>query len=123
MPLALYVCIYMQLIGCYVIVFIMNAYMFVYCLYTERHFCLLYSEINSCNSFTIISLQKAATWNPLHKCLGYNIDTLLWLDGSRSFSSVGYMDTAGAVTVLSDVFPNSKYGYNKRNFLVGVLPV
>ena len=29
---------------------IMNVYMFVYCLYTERHFCLLYSVINSWNS-------------------------------------------------------------------------
>ena len=57
MPLALTFYIYMQLIGCYVIVFIMNAYTFVYCLYTERHFCLLHSEINSWNSpFNIISL-------------------------------------------------------------------
>ena len=33
--------------------------MFVYCLYTERYFCLLYSEIKSC-------IALAATFTSLH---------------------------------------------------------
>ena len=39
------------LLICNCILGIMSVYMFVYCLYTERHFCLLYSVINSWHSW------------------------------------------------------------------------
>ncbi|XP_045201973.2 probable glutamate receptor [Mercenaria mercenaria] len=63
----------------------------------------------------------AATWSPTGQCLAYNIDTLLHTKSNRMFSSVGYIEINGNVVVTSDIFPNTKYGYNKRHFNVSTL--
>ena len=36
---------------------------------------------------------------------------------------MGYVKNNGDVTVRSDLFPNTRYGYNKRKFLVSTLHV
>ncbi|XP_045199719.2 glutamate receptor U1-like isoform X2 [Mercenaria mercenaria] len=70
----------------------------------------------------IDKLEKtAATWSPSGQCLAYNIDTLLHKKSDRMFSSVGYIEINGNVVVASDIFPNTKYGYNKRHFNVSTL--
>ena len=58
------------------------------------------------------------------RCKGYKIVTLLWTKGGRGFNDVGYVAaTSGEVTVTSKLFPNTQYGYNKRECLVSTLPV
>ncbi|XP_045200037.2 glutamate receptor 2-like [Mercenaria mercenaria] len=66
--------------------------------------------------------ENARSWNPTSKCQGYRIDTLLWRKTGREFSPVGYADLNGNVVVSANIFPNTKYGYNKRSFLVSTLP-
>ena len=51
---------------------IMNVYMFVYWLYTERHFCLLYSVINSWNSYTTSQCKCLVTYVRYSSTLVYN---------------------------------------------------
>ena len=70
-----------------------------------------------------MSFQKSSTWNPLHKCKGFKIDTLLWTLSGRSFSTVGHVTLNGDVVMSSDLFPNTKYGFNKRKFTVSTLSV
>ncbi|XP_045201044.2 glutamate receptor 2-like [Mercenaria mercenaria] len=65
--------------------------------------------------------KKAPSWNPSYKCKGYHIDTLLWKEQGRAFSSVGHADINGNIVVNPDIFPNTKYGYNRRSFLVSTL--
>ncbi|WAR27385.1 GRIK3-like protein [Mya arenaria] len=66
--------------------------------------------------------QEASTWSPVSKCQGFYIDTLIWTDKGRQFSSAGFMDLSGNTVIKADIFPNTKYGYNKRQFLVATLP-
>ncbi|KAL4220540.1 hypothetical protein ACF0H5_020938 [Mactra antiquata] len=72
--------------------------------------------------------QEAANWTPegSPKCLGYNIETLLWAKTggtrTREFSSVGYVEINGNVVIESDIFPNMKYGYNGFEFHISTLP-
>jgi hypothetical protein len=68
-------------------------------------------------------LQLSSTWRPGKQCLAYNIGTLMYTTSGRSFSSVGYVEINGNVVVTADIFPNSKFGYNKRHFKISTLPV
>ncbi|XP_052782970.1 glutamate receptor 3-like [Mya arenaria] len=65
--------------------------------------------------------KKAAPWEPSNRCLGYNIDTLLWAAEGRQFRPVGHFDYMGTVELHSKVFPNVDHGFNGREFLVSTI--
>ncbi|XP_060589780.1 glutamate receptor ionotropic, kainate glr-3-like isoform X1 [Ruditapes philippinarum] len=65
--------------------------------------------------------ENAKSWNPTNYCKGYYIETLLWRAKSRELSPVGHADFNGNVVLNSEIFPNIKYGYNKRWFLISTL--
>jgi hypothetical protein len=73
--------------------------------------------------FSSSCLQNAKSWNPTNYCKGYYIETLLWRAKSRELSPVGHADFNGNVVLNSEIFPNIKYGYNKRWFLISTLEV
>ena len=76
--------------------------------------------INFCVCF-----QKSTIWHPvLRDCEALRIETLMYTSRGRHFDLVGYVSVeTGEILVLSDLFPNTKYGYNKRKFLVSTLHV
>ena len=78
-------------------------------------------------------LKGASTWFRESNCSALRIDTLMWTTEGRGFSTVGYVTTGAysetnnwslaEIVILSDMFPNEHFGYNKRQFLVSTLPV
>ncbi|WAR27612.1 GRIK2-like protein [Mya arenaria] len=75
--------------------------------------------------------EDSSTWYRESKCAALRIDTLMWTPDGRGFSHVGYVkhqrynDTnhwsLADIAILSDVFPNIHFAYNKRQFLVSTL--
>ncbi|XP_052784781.1 ionotropic receptor 93a-like [Mya arenaria] len=75
--------------------------------------------------------KDSSTWYRESKCAALRIDTLMWTPDGRGFSHVGYVkhqrynDTnhwsLADIAILSDVFPNIHFAYNKRQFLVSTL--
>ncbi|CAG2195718.1 GRID1 [Mytilus edulis] len=55
-------------------------------------------------------------------CAWLPIKTLMWEKEKRRWSTVGYLQHSGSLLTLTEIFPNSKMGFNKRKFLVGTLP-
>ena len=52
------------------------------------------------------------------------METLTLTPRGRTFNTVGYVDVASEdIIVTSDIFPNVKYGFNRREFLVSVIEV
>ncbi|XP_052784546.1 glutamate receptor ionotropic, kainate 2-like isoform X2 [Mya arenaria] len=80
----------------------------------------------------INSLHKGSgTWYRESQCAALRIDTLMWTPKGRGFSHVGYVNcrsydetsnwSLADIVILSDVFPNIHFAYNKRQFLVSTL--
>jgi hypothetical protein len=67
--------------------------------------------------------QKANNWRSVDKCEGLIIETLMWTKQGRAFSGVGYVWKRGEVIIHADMFPNTKFGYNGREFLISTLHV
>ncbi|KAL3861017.1 hypothetical protein ACJMK2_007110 [Sinanodonta woodiana] len=52
----------------------------------------------------------------------FTIETLEWIQPrGRDFSPVGHINFAGNVTIYSNIFPNTKYKFNKRKMIVSTL--
>ncbi|KAK3586557.1 hypothetical protein CHS0354_022690, partial [Potamilus streckersoni] len=66
-------------------------------------------------------IQEAQRFLPPHGCTKFYIKTLLWMENGRDFATVGYLDLEGNVVVTSNIFPNTKNGFNKRKFVVSTL--
>ncbi|KAL3860944.1 hypothetical protein ACJMK2_007039 [Sinanodonta woodiana] len=65
---------------------------------------------------------KSEAWNHPFNYTSLTIETLLWnQEMYRAFSPVGYVDIAGKVAIYSDIFPNTKYKFNKRKLTVSTL--
>lgn len=47
----------------------------------------------------------------------------MWKKAGRRFDSIGYANAKGHVIINTEIFPNTKFGYNKRLFNVSTLPV
>ncbi|XP_060603081.1 glutamate receptor ionotropic, kainate glr-3-like [Ruditapes philippinarum] len=45
----------------------------------------------------------------------------MWTKQGRAFSGVGYVSKRGEVIIHADMFPNTKFGYNGREFLISTL--
>ena len=82
---------------------IMNVYMLVYWLCTESHFCLLYYEINSWNS-----------WNSSFRWNGYQNTTHTW--ANCSFSSL-YLSVI-TIHLIHVRFYSKKHGIPTKNVQV-----
>ena len=68
----------------------------------------------SCN-FLSIQTDPECGWSP--------VLTLMWLPGNRGLSTVGYVHMNGSLLTEKYIFPNVKFGFNGRKFLVNTLPV
>ncbi|KAK3583442.1 hypothetical protein CHS0354_025574 [Potamilus streckersoni] len=65
---------------------------------------------------------KSEVWSHAVNYTSSTIETLEWIRPTgRDFSPIGYIDFAGNVTIYSDIFPNTKYKFNKRKFVVSTL--
>lgn len=57
-------------------------------------------------------------------CGGVAIKTLMWKPMKRRiFETVGFVDLSGNVYMKFEPFPNTKYGYNGRQFQVSTILV
>ncbi|XP_052768950.1 uncharacterized protein LOC128209116 [Mya arenaria] len=65
--------------------------------------------------------QASEKVSTLAGCGGILIETLLWIQTGRDFSSVGYVTPAGELVLTADLFPNVNSGYNMRRFHVSVI--
>ena len=59
----------------------------------------------------------------MDKCEGLIIETLMWKQKGREFNRIGYAWNRGEVVIHADMFPNTKFGYNRRRFLISTLHV
>ena len=57
------------------------------------------------------------------QCLGYRIETLQWLPEGRHFATVGHVTSRGNIVISHEMFPNVKFGFNKRQLLVTMVEV
>ncbi|KAL3861015.1 hypothetical protein ACJMK2_007108 [Sinanodonta woodiana] len=65
---------------------------------------------------------KSEAWNHPFNYTSLTIETLLFTQEMyRAFSPVGYVDIAGKVAIYSDIFPNTKYKFNKRKLTVSTI--
>ena len=82
-----------------------NKIEFVFVLFEIAVLLYLYQQLQRCN------------WSPLK--------TLMWtnLAVSRGWCDVAYINTAGRLNVIGELFPNFKFGFNGRKFEVTTLPV
>ena len=83
--LSVYTCSWFVYMSLYLFMYIMNVYMLVYWLCTYRHFCLLYYEINSWNSYLIC---KALNWLWTHARIRSWNKPELTNEGKKSSSTV-----------------------------------
>ena len=67
-------------------------------------------------------MSSTVMWNS--QCHMVKMETLTLTPTGRQFSTIGYVEVpSGDVIVTSDIFPNVKYGYNRREFLVSIKEV
>ncbi|XP_069103797.1 glutamate receptor ionotropic, kainate 2-like [Argopecten irradians] len=64
-----------------------------------------------------LTMQKFVTNNKV-MCRWVAIEALMWTSVGRRFSTVGHIRDSGRLLTSSDIFPNTKFGFNGRELLV-----
>ncbi|XP_060068781.1 glutamate receptor ionotropic, kainate 2-like [Ylistrum balloti] len=57
----------------------------------------------------------------LQRCHWSPVQTLMFTLGGRGWSHVGYVDTMGQTAFYAEIFPNTRFGFNRRKFSVSTL--
>jgi hypothetical protein len=47
----------------------------------------------------------------------------MWHKDKRGLDLVGYVQLKGSFLAGTDIFPNEKFGFNRKKLLVSILPV
>ncbi|KAK7480358.1 hypothetical protein BaRGS_00028405 [Batillaria attramentaria] len=82
----------------------------------------LISDTNITMNSSSVADSMEQLLNPHSACSGSIVNTLLWKTDGRRLSHVGQITSNGSAFTGNDVFPNIKFGFNKRKFLIGTLP-
>ncbi|XP_063428109.1 glutamate receptor ionotropic, kainate 2-like isoform X1 [Mytilus trossulus] len=84
------------------------------------------SELNDSNTRTLTEAAIEGLYDidsdEFKYCAWLPIQTLLWHTRKRGFSNVGYTQLTGSLSVSKNIYPNAKFGFNRRKFIVSSLP-
>ncbi|XP_033760011.1 uncharacterized protein LOC117342117 isoform X2 [Pecten maximus] len=77
---------------------------------------LSYDEENN-TTLKMLTMDKFVSSNKV-MCQWVAIEALMWTKSGRKFQTVGHIRDSGRVLTSGDIFPNAKFGFNGREFLV-----
>ncbi|CAC5375407.1 GRIK2 [Mytilus coruscus] len=84
------------------------------------------SKLNDSNTSTLTEAAIEGLYDidsdELKDCAWLPIKTLIWHTRKRGLSTVGYTQLTGSLLVSKNIYPNSKFGFNRRKFIVSSLP-
>ncbi|CAC5375410.1 unnamed protein product [Mytilus coruscus] len=82
------------------------------------------SNNSNTGTFTEAAIEGLYDMYPddLNDCAWLPIRTLMWHRTKRGLSTIGYTQLTGSFLFSNDIFPNEHFGFNKRKFIVSLLP-